>query len=291
MIELRVQRLGGSTEVHHLRNGTYMCGSDPSASIMLADGAVAARQLELKIEGTSVHARSVAAEPVLRMSGVEFQDRAWPSSVSINVGVFRMEWRRASGGAKALVIMDGKLQGRRYPVLGAVVTVGRSLDRTIAIDDDRVSRFHAIFRESQGVWTVEDVGSVNGTFVNGHRTKRSEVHEGDYIRIGGTLFRWSGQDAEGTTGELSSIPDQPSTPDDVTEVMSLSFADFDDPASLSKRPTRVVLPNRAGVDGQLPRRRASGSDPSSFDVAALGAGALAVGLVASAVYWLWNVVS
>lgn len=71
-----------------------------------------------------------------------------------------------------------------------LVTIGRSTDNTITIPDKTVSRNHAriIFRE--GVWTIEDLGSVNGVIVNGKRMDKRVLASGDIFKIGKFTFRF-----------------------------------------------------------------------------------------------------
>jgi DNA-binding CsgD family transcriptional regulator len=68
------------------------------------------------------------------------------------------------------------------------VTVGRSDGNTIVLaDDSQVSRVHAVIDELGGSWSVRDVGSRNGTFVNGTRVSGdARLSPGDELRIGRT---------------------------------------------------------------------------------------------------------
>jgi DNA-binding CsgD family transcriptional regulator len=68
------------------------------------------------------------------------------------------------------------------------VTVGRSDGNTIVLaDDSQVSRVHAVIDELGGSWSVRDVGSRNGTFVNGTRVSgEARLSAGDELRIGRT---------------------------------------------------------------------------------------------------------
>ncbi len=75
-------------------------------------------------------------------------------------------------------------QTRRYLLSGADVTVGRSSENGIVLNDFSVSRKHALLSEKDGVWTVEDLRSTNGLKVNGEFTPKSEVHAGDVLTIG-----------------------------------------------------------------------------------------------------------
>lgn len=87
---------------------------------------------------------------------------------------------------------DGKIEaGTVYEVDSAAVTVGRGRGNDIALEDDFASTFHArVEARPDGVW-VEDVGSTNGTAVNGIRlTAPRKLVPGDVIRIGATDFRF-----------------------------------------------------------------------------------------------------
>jgi diguanylate cyclase (GGDEF)-like protein len=105
------------------------------------------------------------------------------------------------GTPASLVLIYGGELGRRYPLGGAestVVEIGRALTNAIVIEADSVSRQHArLFPEGDGHW-VEDLGSTNGTLVNGDRIDgpRRLAH-GDLIKIGGIVLRFlCGDDLE-----------------------------------------------------------------------------------------------
>ncbi|MGZ6094315.1 MAG: sigma 54-interacting transcriptional regulator [Polyangiales bacterium] len=69
------------------------------------------------------------------------------------------------------------------------VVVGRVVKRGIVVVDDRVSREHALVSEEQGRWTVRDLGSRNGTHVDGERVdEEMEGPAGMIVRVGGTLL-------------------------------------------------------------------------------------------------------
>jgi adenylate cyclase len=68
--------------------------------------------------------------------------------------------------------------------LAGEVVVGRSGSATVQIDGDLVSRRHARFYEEDGRWYVEDLGSRNGTLVNGERATTSLLKNGDVVMIG-----------------------------------------------------------------------------------------------------------
>jgi hypothetical protein len=77
--------------------------------------------------------------------------------------------------------------GRRLLVAPGGVTIGRSRDCDIALEDSGISRRHAEVRPTAAGWTVEDLGSTNGVLLNGHPTHGPELLEpGDRIELGST---------------------------------------------------------------------------------------------------------
>lgn len=80
------------------------------------------------------------------------------------------------------------VEGRVVPVSSGRVVVGRSRECDVRVEDVNVSRRHfELVRESPGTWVVADLGSTNGTDVNGRRVSgRARLADGDRITIGGT---------------------------------------------------------------------------------------------------------
>src|SRR5262249_6735630 len=68
------------------------------------------------------------------------------------------------------------------------VSIGRHASRDIQVDDDRASRMHARVLHRAGRWTLEDCGSLNGTFVNSQPIQQSVLEPGDLIRVGDRLI-------------------------------------------------------------------------------------------------------
>jgi pSer/pThr/pTyr-binding forkhead associated (FHA) protein len=82
----------------------------------------------------------------------------------------------------ALYIGDKLAWG--VPLRARGATIGREDDNSIRLDDDKVSRHHAVVRPREGKWFIEDLDSTNGVLVNGARVKQAELRKGDVIRVG-----------------------------------------------------------------------------------------------------------
>jgi len=94
--------------------------------------------------------------------------------------------RGRTAKAPQLVVLDGAGKGDTVPLRGEIV-VGRAADATLDLNDDYASGEHARFYRDEESWIVADLGSTNGTIVNGLRiTRPTRVGDGDIVRIGRT---------------------------------------------------------------------------------------------------------
>ncbi len=118
----------------------------------------------------------------------------------------------------------------RYPINQSEIEIGKASHNNIVLADPTVSNTHAILMVRDGGYSIVDLGSRNGTFVNGERlgTHAHTLRHGDSIQLGQTVltFRNSGETTENVTATLSA---------DVLE----------------------ELRRRAGLDSDLPRPRSN----------------------------------
>jgi diguanylate cyclase (GGDEF)-like protein len=85
----------------------------------------------------------------------------------------------------------GPSMGQRFSLAGEPVFIGRQDDCAVRNTDQSVSRYHArIQRGPGGEYTVADLNSTNGTFVNNQRKQESLLRDGDYLRIGNCIYRF-----------------------------------------------------------------------------------------------------
>jgi hypothetical protein len=102
------------------------------------------------------------------------------------------EMTQAGGGPATLVLSDG----RRIPLASKPVKIGRLPDCDIVLGDANVSRHHAEIRRSDdgsGGYVVVDLGSTNGTKVNGVRVHSQRLEHGDEVAVGAARMRYEAQ--------------------------------------------------------------------------------------------------
>ncbi|MEI7892346.1 MAG: FHA domain-containing protein [Myxococcales bacterium] len=101
-----------------------------------------------------------------------------------------------SGRSYLLRFISGKYQGGEFPVVAdKQIFVGRSSELDMVLVEDMVSRKHArITVQTDQIW-IEDLGSTNGTFVNGEKIKKARLKEGDRILIGTSILKLIAGDA------------------------------------------------------------------------------------------------
>ena len=94
-----------------------------------------------------------------------------------------------------LVVKTGPHRGMSFELTGDRVSLGRDFSNHIQLPDAKASRHHAEIRLEESGWTAWDLGSSNGTCVNGKQMKREVLGDGDEIRIGGTVMEFTSDEA------------------------------------------------------------------------------------------------
>jgi transcriptional regulator with GAF, ATPase, and Fis domain len=87
-----------------------------------------------------------------------------------------------------LMGVTGPVCGRTIPLEAGQITIGRAASNGVCVPDRSVSREHCVIRVGDGRYEIEDLGSYNGTFVNGLRVRARELNDGDAIIAGEIEF-------------------------------------------------------------------------------------------------------
>lgn len=136
----------------------------------------------------------------------------------------------------ALIAHDGPLEGSRFD-FDDELTIGRE-GQGLTVDDPSVSRSHAVVRSTGESVTVEDLGSLNGTFVNGERIRATTtLAHGDVVTIGAMSFEFEGPPLSGATVAMP-------TPHGATAAMPAPRVEVPDvPQSAAPALARVEAPD------------------------------------------------
>lgn len=139
----------------------------------------------------------------------------------------------------SLLVRSGSLKGKRLTVRTPVVNIGRADYNDLVIPEPSVSSSHAKLQRREGIWVLSDLGSTNGTYVDGERvTEETPLGPGAAIRFGEvtTLF----ESTDDTTGIQQRVGTRmvPGVPVEATQTPT---------PTAPRRPIRVAPPEPRGV--------------------------------------------
>lgn len=161
------------TEVSLGRGQTAIVGRDPACDLVVQHPLVSRRHLEVAFSDRGWHVVD------LESGNGTFCDGARVTEVAVGDGLLLILGHPDAGPALSVSV------GATGAVAeSAVVSIGRDPDSDLVIDDLLVSRRHAEIRGGE----IVDLGSQNGTFVNGARVERATISAGDVISTGGSSF-------------------------------------------------------------------------------------------------------
>ena len=83
-----------------------------------------------------------------------------------------------------LIIHRGPNRGERFLLNGEEISIGRAADNEIFLDDVTVSRKHGVIHHRDQIFELQDLGSLNGTYVNNNSIARATLSHGDEIQFG-----------------------------------------------------------------------------------------------------------
>jgi ABC transport system ATP-binding/permease protein len=167
------------------------------------DGPTLSCEVQAPVLAQPVLAQPVQAQPVQAQPVQAQPVQAQPVQADANVGRggFRTDLPPARASAERAPSAVLRLPS-------TVLRIGRALDNQVVVADLGVSRYHAeLRRDPRGGYSIIDLGSHNGTFVNGQRVGSAPVTERDIIGIGPATFRLVGEDLQEflDTGDISYV--------------------------------------------------------------------------------------
>jgi hypothetical protein len=146
------------------------------ADLAFAHGLATVGPIQVQVtEDTAVPRRSVRARAQFSASGSPS-----PAATATHV---------APGGPRPLLLRPCDPDVSWQALTSRPITVGRAANNDLVLADAEVSRHHARLEPHGAGWRVVDLGSTNGTWVNGGRIAQAEIGAGDDIAFGGVRFR------------------------------------------------------------------------------------------------------
>ena len=108
-----------------------------------------------------------------------------------------------------LILLTPKGKHKVFPIPNDVTIIGRRKNCDFRIPLESVSRRHCQLSYQEGNLSIRDLGSRNGTFLNGKKVEETGIEPGDFLRIGPVTFAFQ---IDGMPQEISLPPSQPQTP-------------------------------------------------------------------------------
>ena len=112
--------------------------------------------------------------------------------------------KKAEAQVSLEILQPAGLQ-RRIPLDRGDFCIGRDAACTLRLDFPDVSRMHARIYEEGRHWLVEDCGSRNGVWVNGVRIGRKQLGDGDLLKVGATVIRFSGERRALSSSDMENV--------------------------------------------------------------------------------------
>jgi pSer/pThr/pTyr-binding forkhead associated (FHA) protein len=138
------------------------------------------------LRGGAPHERASETTSTISISGIEAYDSEVTGQTALPA--LSPEAQAAvdalPAGSALLVVRRGPNAGSRFLLDSDLTTAGRHPESDIFLDDVTVSRRHVEFRRGVEGFTVSDVGSLNGTYVNRERIDSVALNNGDEVQIG-----------------------------------------------------------------------------------------------------------
>ncbi|HEV2296400.1 MAG TPA: FHA domain-containing protein [Tepidisphaeraceae bacterium] len=154
--------------------------------------------------------------------------------------------------AYLVVTMKDKELCRRE-LSGPGITVGRSTDCDLWLNDGGVSRRHCCFERNGEAWEVVDLGSRNGVVVHGEKVTRHVLRDGDSVHVGGARIAFH------AVGYVPSRPTRPATPQPVGDSISDTIVSANSGSRMGR-----ALPTPRAVDPDAREKVGETSAPLAF---------------------------
>jgi pSer/pThr/pTyr-binding forkhead associated (FHA) protein len=217
-VEVVIRKPGKPDRVVRLTEGTSTIGRAEDNDVVLSDVGVSRRHSQIRLTQTDVEVEDLGSGNGTYYHGYRVKLQVLQDGDEVVIDPFVLQFRihgdvlPASGQpggqsatpARLEVVTGHGMAGSSYPITSAGLTIGRSEDRDVVLPDPAASRHHVSIYVDNTQYSMKDMGSANGVFVNAVRVRECLLADGDMIRIGNTelRFRIYDKDAGDTTTQV-----------------------------------------------------------------------------------------
>jgi pSer/pThr/pTyr-binding forkhead associated (FHA) protein len=163
-----------------------------------------------------------------------------------------------------LVVVRGRSAAKTLKLANGITTVGRQEDCQLRIGSSQVSRKHCQLFEQGGRLVVIDLGSSNGTFVNGTKIEGHHVlKSGDVLSLGKVKFRVEKLDASGSTKPADTAVPSPPPESGSSDEFEIDFDDGAESVGVTPPASSPVQDDTEMIQGAHSASKAKGAQPTS----------------------------
>ncbi|MEO1481241.1 MAG: FHA domain-containing protein, partial [Myxococcota bacterium] len=194
MLQLLIATPHGGEERVVLEHDEYILGRDPTVSIPLRDRKVSRQHARIFRRGNAYFIEDMGSVNGVLAGGVAIQSpMKLAPGVELDVGGFILTLLAEQSGRHLTFMFTGRtapFAGQEFLLPEGDLEVGRVDGNAIVIPDPSVSRNHAQVTVSEHSVIVEDLGSSNGTLINGERITSRTLAHGDVVSFGNVEFEF-----------------------------------------------------------------------------------------------------
>jgi pSer/pThr/pTyr-binding forkhead associated (FHA) protein len=172
-----------------VRPGRMTMGRSRDNDVVVDSLLVSRRHAQIECSGGQCTVEDLGSANGLYVNGRRVPRAVLTAGDRLRLADVELVYQVAGAGPTGATL---EMAGRRRPLPAAGTSIGRSRDNDLWIGDERASRHHARIDLEYGVFVISDLGSANGTYVNGQRVQRQALNDGDEIRIGDSRLTFHG---------------------------------------------------------------------------------------------------
>ena len=200
--KLLVKRAGALEQEIELKAAPLTIGRAADNDVVLVDASISRHHARIEPAGGEFRIIDLDSGNGVVHEGQRVTELRLSPGCEVGLGEYTLTLdgsvAAAAPGPKLVLIAGGKR--RAHTLLGAETLVGRSEDADLRVEDPLVSSQHFKISKKGDVYALVDLGSENGTYVNGVRTRERELAEGDQIRVAGITFFFAADGVEPEPG-------------------------------------------------------------------------------------------